>query len=156
MWIGRQGFAPRGARLYRKRVSLRRLKYQLRCATAGHDTRPYRVSGTMVEHRCLRCGALIGDPMPAVATAHAAAEPEADALAPRPSELPPAIPRAAGNGASPPAADDGAASDDAEDEEDGDALAALQALRELGDLHAAGVLTNREFAAKKAELLRRV
>jgi hypothetical protein len=34
--------------------------------------------------------------------------------------------------------------------------AALTALRELGELHAAGVLTDREFARKKAELLRRV
>lgn len=37
-----------------------------------------------------------------------------------------------------------------------DGLAALQALKELGELHAAGVLTDAEFAVKKAELLRRV
>jgi hypothetical protein len=142
-------------------VSLRRLKYQLRCATAGHDTRPYLVGGTMVEHRCLRCGALVGGTMPAASTAQAPAAPpaDADALAPRPSELPPAAPRAPENGAPPPADADGAAAEDpAEPEEDGDAdaLSALHALRELADLHAAGVLTNREFATKKAELLRRV
>ena len=33
---------------------------------------------------------------------------------------------------------------------------ALAALRELADLHASGVVTDAEFAAKKAELLRRV
>jgi hypothetical protein len=139
-------------------VSLRRLKYQLRCATAGHDTRPYLVGGTMVEHRCLRCGALVGETTPAASTAATPAAPEVDtgALAPRPSELPPAAPRAAENGAAPPAGSGGAAADDADSEDDGDALSALHALRELADLHAAGVLTNREFAAKKAELLRRV
>lgn len=41
---------------------------------------------------------------------------------------------------------------DAED----DGLTALQALKELGELHTAGILTDAEFAVKKAELLRRV
>ena len=124
-------------------MSLRRLRYQLRCATAGHDTRPYLVGGDRVEHRCLRCGALVGDTEPAVSTVHGpvAPEPEPDALAPRPSELP----SAQQNGA-----------DDDDDDDEGAALAALTALRELGELHASGVLTDAEFAAKKAELLRRV
>jgi hypothetical protein len=44
----------------------------------------------------------------------------------------------------------------ADGDEDADTLSALHALRELADLHAAGVLTDGEFVAKKAELLRRV
>jgi hypothetical protein len=104
------------------------------------------VGGSTVEHRCLRCGALVGDPEPAASSLQAPIPPtdEAPALA----GLPPTLSEA----------DDGAGSAgenghaDAED----DAMAALQALKELGELHAAGVLTDAEFAAKKAELLRRV
>ena len=59
--VGLLGFAPGAPRGYGGGVSLRRLRYQLRCATAGHDTRPYLVGGSMVEQRCLRCGALVGD-----------------------------------------------------------------------------------------------
>ena len=45
---------------------------------------------------------------------------------------------------------------DADADADPSTNTALAALRELGELHASGVLTDREFAAKKAELLRRV
>ncbi len=56
----------------------------------------------------------------------------------------------------PPAVDlDDHPQDDGFDD-DGGGVSALHALRELGELHAAGVLTEDEFAAKKAELLRRV
>jgi putative oligomerization/nucleic acid binding protein len=103
----------------------------------------------MVEHRCLRCGALVGDAEPAASTVHgpAAPDPEPDALLPRPSELPPAASEPAANGSEP--------NGDGHDDEAAP-LAALTALRELGELHASGVLTDAEFAAKKAELLRRV
>jgi hypothetical protein len=47
---------------------------------------------------------------------------------------------------------DGNGAGEAED----DGLAALHALKELGELHAAGVVTDAEFETKKAELLRRV
>ena len=104
----------------------------------------------MVEHRCLRCGALVGDTEPAASTVHgpAAPEPDADALLPRPSELPPAGSEPAANGSSERNGDD--------HDDDAAVLAALNALRELGELHSSGVLTDAEFAAKKAELLRRV
>jgi hypothetical protein len=96
----------------------------------------------MVEQRCLRCGALVGDAMPAVSTVHGPATPSGDALGPRPSDLP-AAPAPTPNGT-------------ADGDEDPETLSPLHALRELADLHAAGVLTDSEFAAKKAELLRRV
>lgn len=121
-------------------MSLRRLRYQLRCAASGHDTRPRLVGDAMVEHRCLRCGALVGDPEPAAST------PRPTALA----GLPPAITDQVDAATGP----DGNGYADAEEEEEG--LTALQALKELGELHAAGVVTDAEFAAKKAELLRRV
>ncbi len=108
----------------------------------------------MVEHRCLRCGALVGEAMPTASTVHGPATPgaDADALGPRPSDLPPAASETAPNGS--PAPIGGNGTTDAGD--DGETLSALHALRELADLHAAGVLTDSEFAAKKAELLRRV
>jgi hypothetical protein len=102
----------------------------------------------MVEHRCLRCGALVGDSEPAASTVHGPAAPEPDALPPRPSDLPAAAAEPESNGS--------AATNGDEHDDDGAALSALTALRELGELHAAGVLTHKEFAAKKAELLRRV
>jgi hypothetical protein len=104
----------------------------------------------MVEHRCLRCGALVGDTEPAASTVHgpAAPEPDADALLPRPSELPPAGSEPVANGSSERNGDD--------HDDDAAVHAALNALRELGELHSSGVLTDAEFAAKKAELLRRV
>ncbi len=103
----------------------------------------------MVEHRCLRCGALVGGTEPAVSTVHGpvAPDPEPDALLPRPAQ-PPATSEPAANGSSERNGD--------EHDDDDAPLAALTALRELGDLHASGVLTDAEFAAKKAELLRRV
>lgn len=98
------------------------------------------VDGSRVVQRCLRCGAIVDEAGPNVV---APPRPE-----PQPSNLPPAPaerPTEPGDGA----ADDAEAGDDA-------ALAALSALRELGELHAAGVITDGEFAHKKAELLRRV
>jgi len=121
--------------------------------------RPYIVDGSRVVQRCLRCGAILDE-----AALDAASEAAPDVVAPRrpepqPSNLPPApverpteskvetVPEAVGQ---PDAEAVGA-----ENGEDS-TRAALTALRELGDLHAAGVLTDREFARKKAELLRRV
>jgi hypothetical protein len=126
-------------------VSLRRLRYQLRCAAKGHDPRPYLVGGSVIEHRCLRCGALVEDIEPTVASEHAPAVPASE------NPLPPAEPGTSSNGGS---ADADAKPGDEED--DGTTNAALAALRELGELHASGVLTDKEFAAKKAQLLRRV
>jgi hypothetical protein len=103
----------------------------------------------MVEHRCLRCGASVGRSQPAASTVHGPTVPDPDALPPRPSEEPPALPGPASNGSS-------AAAGEGRDDDHQTALSALAALRELGELHAAGVLTDGEFAAKKAELLRRV
>src|SRR6266702_4576742 len=151
MWIGRWGFAPVAEPRYREGVSLRRLRYQLRCAATGHDTRPYLVGGSHVEQRCLRCGALVGAAEPPAS--EQGLRPDgvsANDLGPQPSELPPATAAPTPNGN--PAASDGDAGE-AEDTEDTDetddaALAALAALRELGELHAAGVLTDKEFAAK--------
>jgi hypothetical protein len=89
------------------------------------------VGGSAIEHRCLRCGAVVGDPEPAASSEHGPSLPvdEGPALA----GLPPTI---------------------ADGDEEG--LTALHALKELGELHAAGVVTDAEFAVKKAELLRRV
>jgi hypothetical protein len=142
----RYRFARPAVQEYRGGVSLRRLRYQLRCAASGHDTRPRLVGGSTVEHRCLRCGAIVGDPEPAASSARGSGGPadEAPALA----GLPPTMTEP--DGSATPASGNGSA--DAED----DGLAALQALKELGELHAAGVLTDAEFEAKKAELLRRV
>jgi hypothetical protein len=126
-------------------VSLRRLRYQLRCAAKGHDPRPYLVGGSVIEHRCLRCGALVEDIEPAGVSEHGPAVPASE------NPLPPAEPVPSANGGS---ADADAKAGDEED--DGTTNAALAALRELGELHASGVLTDKEFAAKKAQLLRRV
>ena len=127
-------------------MSLRRLRYQLRCAASGHDTRPRLVGGSTVEHRCLRCGAIVGDPEPAASSAQGSGAPTAEA--PALAGLPPTMTEP--DEAAAPAAGNG----HADAEEDG--LAALQALKELGELYAAGVLTEAEFETKKAELLRRV
>jgi hypothetical protein len=139
-------------------VSLRRLRYQLECRRSGHDVRPYMVDGTHVVQRCLRCGAIVDE-----AELTVPAEAAADVVLPRrpepqPSNLPPApaerrpdeAPEAA------PAVGVQADAEAREAEAGDDPLAALTALRELGELHSAGVLTDREFARKKAELLRRV
>jgi hypothetical protein len=131
-------------------VSLRRIRYQLQCAASGHDTRPYLVGGSRVEHRCLRCGALVGDSEPAASTVNGPAAPDADVDGPQGSDLPPAMPERTSNGGS------DVVDDDDHDDDDQAALSALAALRELGELHASGVLTDAEFDAKKAELLRRV
>jgi hypothetical protein len=151
MWNGGGGFAPAAVPRYRGGVSLRRFRYQLRCAAKGHDTRPYLVAGSVVEHRCLRCGALVGDPEPAASSARGPAGAVADDPGPHAGLPEPLAPPVVPNGRSAHVADEG---DEASDESPPNA--ALAALRELGDLHAAGVLTESEFAAKKAELLRRV
>jgi hypothetical protein len=140
------GFAPTAGERYRGGVSLRRFRYQLRCAAKGHDTRPYLVGGTVVEHRCLRCGALVGDSEPAAASPHGPAAVTQDGSLPQAGLPEPLAP----NGASTHAPDDTG------DDDEAPSNAALGALRELGDLHASGVLTDDEFDAKKAELLRRV
>lgn len=102
----------------------------------------------MIEHRCLRCGALVGDVEPAASSEYGPTLPVPE------NPLPPAdlrVDPVTSNGA--PAQ----TGDEAGDEDDDAATnAALAALRELGELHATGVLTDKEFAAKKAELLRRV
>jgi len=118
------------------------------------------LDGTHVAQRCLRCGAIIDD-----AESEAAGEAASDVVAvrriePQPSQLPPA-PVERRQEAEPEigdAADGDAAlvTDNGADPDEESTNAALAALRELGELHAAGVLTDREFASKKAELLRRV
>lgn len=102
----------------------------------------------MIEHRCLRCGALVGEAEPAASSEYGPAVPIPE------NPLPPADP-----GSAPVTSNGGSAQteDEVADEDDEAAThAALAALRELGELHASGVLTDTEFAAKKAELLRRV
>jgi Short C-terminal domain len=133
-------------------VSLRRLRYQLRCAAKGHDTRPYLVGGSVIEHRCLRCGALVGE------VEQAASSGDGPALPVSENPPPPAEPSASpvtSNGDSATHVDEPSGGD-ADADADPSTNTALAALRELGELHASGVLTDREFAAKKAELLRRV
>jgi hypothetical protein len=144
---------------YGEDVSLRRLRYQLECRRSGHDVRPYMVDGSRVVQRCLRCGAIVDEAeLGAVEAVPEVAPPRRPE--PQPSNLPPAPApveeRAAIDDPAPPeTGQPDAEVDDAETGEDS-AQAALAALRELGELHAAGVLTDREFARKKAELLRRV
>jgi Short C-terminal domain len=132
---------------YGDAVSLRRLRYQLECRRSGHDLRPYMVDGSHVVQRCLRCGAILDEPAVEVAEAVSARRPE-----PQPSNLPPA--RA--EHPAPPVAQGPESDRDGAETDEESAHAALLALRELGELHAAGVLTDHEFASKKAELLRRV
>lgn len=102
----------------------------------------------MVEYRCLRCGATVGGSQPAASTARGLAAPEPEVLPAPPSDPPAAAPGPASNGS--------VADGNGRDDDQRAALSALAALRELGELHAAGILTDGEFAAKKAELLRRV
>jgi putative oligomerization/nucleic acid binding protein len=143
---------------YGEDVSLRRLRYQLECRRSGHDVRPYMVDGTHVVQRCLRCGAIVDE------SELVAPEAGPDVVLPRrpepqPSNLPPAPAAVAEREAELPAeTGQPEAEGETEESETGEesAQAALSALRELGELHAAGVLTDREFARKKAELLRRV
>jgi len=119
------------------------------------------VDGSHVAQRCLRCGAIVDD---GSATAGEAAPDDVPArrIEPQPSQLPPApAGRQKAAETEPrtlePADDDGAlVSENGAEPDEESTLAALSALRELGELHAAGVLTDGEFARKKAELLRRV
>jgi len=154
--------APAGRSRYRGGVSLRRLRYQLHCARSGHDVRPYMVDGSRVVHRCLRCGAIVDHAETASAGEAAPDVVPVRRIEPQPSQLPPApVERHEEAGPEPEnlaTADDEAvlvSGNGAEPDEES-TQAALAALRELGELHAAGVLTDREFAHKKAELLRRV
>ena len=119
------------------------------------------VDGSHVAQRCLRCGAIVDD-----AESEAAGEAAPDVvpvrrIEPQPSQLPPApierhteagpaIVATGGDGDAALVTGNGAEPDEESTH------AALSALRELGELHAAGVLTDGEFASKKAELLRRV
>jgi hypothetical protein len=146
-----------GRSRYGEDVSLRRFRYQLECRRSGHDVRPYMVDGSRVVQRCLRCGAIVDESEPGAAEGVPDVMP-ARRAEPQPSNLPPAPveERAEPDGTAPPETGrPDAEEDDAETGGDS-AHAALAALRELGELHAAGVLTDREFAHKKAELLRRV
>jgi Short C-terminal domain len=140
-------------------VSLRRLRYQLECRRSGHDLRPYMVDGGRVAQRCLRCGAIVDEAGVEVATEAAPDHAPAPRPEPQPSNLPPAPSERRGGPKDetvPEAAEEpGVAAEEVENGEEA-TRAALTALRELGELHAAGVLTDREFARKKAELLRRV
>jgi len=122
--------------------------------------RPYMVDGSHVAQRCLRCGAIVDD---GSATAGDAAPDDVPVrrIQPQPSQLPPApVGRHKAAETEPvtlaPADDAALVSENGAEPDEESTLAALSALRELGELHAAGVLTDREFARKKAELLRRV
>ena len=119
------------------------------------------VDGSRVAQRCLRCGAIVADAESATA-AEAPDVVPVRRIEPQPSQLPPA-PVERHKAAEPEpealetAGDDAAfASENGAEPDEESTSAALAALRELGELHAAGVLTDREFADKKAELLRRV
>lgn len=143
-------------------MSLRRLRYQLQCARSGHDVRPYMIDGSHVAQRCLRCGAIVDDAGSATAGEAGADDVPLRRIEPQPSRLPPApVERANAAdlepGAPETADDDGVVvSENGAEPDEESTQAALSALRELGELHAAGVLTAGEFARKKAELLRRV
>ena len=145
---------------YRGGVSLRRLRYQLQCARSGHDVRPYMVDGTHVAQKCLRCGAIVDDAEPGPGGEAAPDLVPVRRIEPQPSQLPPA-PVERREEAEPAAVADAevdaaVVTDNGADADEESTTAALAALRELGELHASGVLTDREFARKKAELLRRV
>jgi hypothetical protein len=118
------------------------------------------VDGSHVAQRCLRCGAIVDD---AESETAAAAEPDVvpvRRIEPQPSQLPPAPVERTGEPEPETAAgadgDAAVATGNGAEPDEESTSAALAALRELGELHAAGVLTDREFARKKAELLRRV
>jgi hypothetical protein len=115
------------------------------------------VDGSHVAQRCLRCGAIVDDAESEAAGESSEVVP-VRRIEPQPSRLPPA-PAERHNEAEPEeeAPGDGAVmTDNGAEPDEESTTAALSALRELGELHAAGVLTDREFARKKAELLRRV
>lgn len=124
--------------------------------------RPYMVDGSHVAQRCLRCGAIVDDGGSAPAGEAVADVVPAGRIGPQPSQLPPApaepLEAAELEPESVATADDDAAlaSGNGAEPDEESTQAALSALRELGELHAAGVLTDGEFASKKAELLRRV
>jgi hypothetical protein len=119
------------------------------------------VDGSRVVHRCLRCGAIVDDAESATAGEAATDVVPVRRIEPQPSRLPPAPVERHKEAEPEPemldTADDAAlvSGNGAEPDEES-TQAALAALRELGELHAAGVLTDGEFARKKAELLRRV
>ena len=120
------------------------------------------VDGSRVVHRCLRCGAIVDDAEPATTGQAAPDVVPIRRIEPQPSRLPPA-PVERHKEAEPEregldtVGDDPATvSGNGGEQDEEPAQAALSALRELGELHAAGVLTDGEFASKKAELLRRV
>ena len=117
------------------------------------------VDGSRVVHRCLRCGAIVDDAESATPGEAAADVVPVRRIEPQPSQLPPA-PVERHKEAEPelldPADDEAAVSANGAEPDEESTQAALAALRELGELHAAGVLTDGEFARKKAELLRRV
>ena len=117
------------------------------------------IDGSHVAQRCLRCGAIV-DGADSEAAGEAADVVLDRRIEPQPSRLPPA-PADRHKAADPEvleAPDDDAAvvTENGAEPDDESTAAALAALRELGELHAAGVLTDGEFARKKAELLRRV
>lgn len=118
------------------------------------------VDGSHVAQRCLRCGAIVDDGSSAAGEA-APDDVPVRRIEPQPSQLPPAPVgrhKAAETapGTTGPADDAALVSENGAEPDEESTLAALSALRELGELHAAGVLTDGEFARKKAELLRRV
>jgi len=120
------------------------------------------LDGSHVAQRCLRCGAIVADAGTASAGEAGTDDVPLRRIEPQPSQLPPA-PAGRHKAAEPEpeavdTADDDSvlASENGAEPDEESTLAALTALRELGELHAAGVLTDGEFARKKAELLRRV
>jgi hypothetical protein len=99
----------------------------------------------VIEHRCLRCGALVGAAEPAASSDYGPAVPASETPMPRAAPV-----------AAPVASNGGSGDAEVEPDDESASTAALSALRELGELYDSGVLTDEEFAAKKAELLRRV
>jgi len=117
------------------------------------------VDGSHVAQRCLRCGAIV-EGAESEAAGEAAEVLPARRIDPQPSRLPPAQPNrhkeAEPGILESPDADAAVVTENGAELDEESTSAALAALRELGELHAAGVLTDGEFARKKAELLRRV